>query len=173
MQRRIINLFRDGIQNPHKPLFHRLVAADPVKLRISLEHMEKGIHGLIRNHAVFGELVVFDLMKFPVESLLIAYLVHTPLLDDVKQLHGRCQRALILRRIIIGREGVNRKRLIVSMLRCILRRTVIIHRPVNASLFLIHTKLLHEFVTVPRFQKKRFILKRHVSVCKKPCNTAV
>ena len=157
VQRRIINLFRDGIKNPHQALFHRIVAVHPVQFRVCLEYMQQRVHGLICDHTVLGELIVLDLVELSVKSLLIPDLVHTALLDDMEKFLCQLQGTLIFRCIIIGRKRINRKRLIVGVLRRILRRPIGAHRPVDAPLFLIHTVFLHKLITMLRLCQQRLI----------------
>ncbi len=120
----IIDLLRKGIHNPHQAAFHSLILRNLIKLRVRLEDMEQGVHGLCRHHAVFGELFVGLRLEIIGKRLEIADRIRTLLLDQMKECERRPQRFLVSARLIIRGQRIDTERLIIGVLRRILRRTV-------------------------------------------------
>ena len=87
--------------------------------------MKQGVHRLIRKHAVLRQLLIGFRMKLSGKSLQISDPVRTLLLDQGKEPLCQRKRLLVVRRLIVGGQCIDAKRLIVGVL-CRIKRCPVI-----------------------------------------------
>ena len=100
----------------------------------------------IRQYTVLGKLFVALGPEIPGESFEITVLVGHFFLDDELQASRDIEGVLTSGRIIIGRKCIDRKRLVVSMFRGILRFSVIGHRPEHTAVLPVDAVIFQKLI---------------------------
>ena len=87
--------------------------------------MKQGVHRLICKHAVLRQLLVGFRLELSGKSLQVSDLIRTLLFDQGKELLRQCKRFLVVRRLIVGGQCIDAKRLVVGVL-CRIKRCPVI-----------------------------------------------
>ena len=110
--------------------------------------MKQRVHRLLRQYTVLGKLLVALGPEIPGESFEITVLVGHFFLDDELQASRDIEGVLASGRIIIGRKCIDRKRLVVSMFRGILRFSVIGHRPEHTAVLPVDAVIFQKLIGI-------------------------
>ena len=109
-----------------------------IQSAVAFKNMEQGVHGTLCHNTVFGKLFVRFRIPETVIGFSIAACIAAMVFHALKQLIRCKQRLRISGQPIISRQGVDRKRLIVSVLGGVQRFSIKSHRPVHAAGFAVH-----------------------------------